>query len=54
MKEDDMRAVGRMIAAVILEPESEDVKVRVRGEVAALTAKFPMYPGRLREKHAEA
>jgi glycine hydroxymethyltransferase len=54
MKEDDMRAVGGMIAAVILEPESEDVKVRVRGEVAELTARFPMYPGRLKEKHAEA
>jgi glycine hydroxymethyltransferase len=48
MKEDDMRAIGGMIAAIIHEPESEDVKARVKLEVAELTAKFPMYPGRLK------
>ena len=48
MKEDDMRAIGAMIAAVINEPESEQVKERVRREVSELTARFPMYPGRLR------
>jgi glycine hydroxymethyltransferase len=54
LKEDDMRAIGRMIASVISEPESEEVKQRVRRDVAELTAKFPMYPGRLRKKQAEA
>lgn len=43
MKEADMQAVGRMIAEVIREPESEMVKDQVRKEVAELTAKFPMY-----------
>ena len=38
------------IAAVIREPESESVRDRVRKEVAEVTAKFPMYPGRLKEK----
>lgn len=48
MIEDDMRAIGGMIAALIHEPDSEDVKTKVRGQVAELTAKFPMYPGRMK------
>ena len=54
MKEDEMRAIGGMIAALIHEPESEEVKTRVRREVAELTTKFPMYPGRLKEKRTDA
>jgi len=54
MKEDDMRAIGGMIAALIHEPESEEVKTRVRREGAELTAKFPMYPGRLNEPRTDA
>ncbi|MDM7922876.1 MAG: serine hydroxymethyltransferase, partial [Pyrinomonadaceae bacterium] len=46
MKEDDMRKIGELIAAVVHEPESEDVKTRVRSEVLDLTAKFPMYSAR--------
>ncbi len=52
MKEDEMRAIGGMIAAIINEPASEDVKKRVRGEVAELTARFPMYSGRLKDVNA--
>ncbi|HMU34421.1 MAG TPA: serine hydroxymethyltransferase [Pyrinomonadaceae bacterium] len=48
MKEDDMRAVGGMIAALIHEPDSDEVKTKVRGQVAELTAKFPMYPARVK------
>ena len=48
MKEDDMRAIGRMISSVIHEPESEDVKARVLREVLELTERFPMYQGRLK------
>jgi glycine hydroxymethyltransferase len=48
MLEDDMRAIGKMIAAVIREPDSEEVKTKVRSEVAELTARFPMYPNRLK------
>lgn len=47
MQEAEMNAIGEMIAAVIREPESEDVKTRVRRDVAELTARFPMYPVRL-------
>jgi len=54
MKEPEMKKIGEMIAAVILEPESEDVKNRVRADVAEVTARFPMYPGRLKEKRNEA
>jgi len=48
MKEDDMRAIGGMIAALIHEPDSDEVKTKVRGQVAELTAKFPMYVGRIK------
>jgi glycine hydroxymethyltransferase len=48
MKEDEMRAIGGMIAAVIKEPGSDEVKVKVRREVAELTARFPLYPLRYR------
>jgi glycine hydroxymethyltransferase len=54
MREDDMSAIGAMIAAIIHEPESEDVKTRVRREVAELTAKFPMYPSRLKDRQSDA
>jgi glycine hydroxymethyltransferase len=43
MKEDEMRAIGGMIASVIFEPESDDVKARVRRDVLELTGRFPMY-----------
>jgi glycine hydroxymethyltransferase len=52
MKEAEMKKIGEMIAAVIQEPESESVKDRVRKEVADIASKFPMYPGRLKEKVA--
>lgn len=45
MNEEDMRAIGNMIAAIIHDPESEDVKTNVRREVAELTARYPMYNG---------
>lgn len=54
MKQDEMHAIGAMIAAVIHDPESESVKDTVRRQVAELTERFPMYPGRLRRKEAGA
>lgn len=54
MKEAEMREIGAMIAAVIHEPESEEVKARVRREVAELTERFPMYPTRLKEPRTGA
>ncbi len=54
MKEAEMKLIGEMIAAVIYEPESEEVKTRVKRGVAELTAKFPMYPNRLKEKQSSS
>src|ERR1035437_6080114 len=54
MKEDEMRVIGEMIASVILEPESENVKTRVRHDVAELTSRFPMYPSRMKQKQTDA
>lgn len=46
MKETEMELIGKMIAAVIAEPESEAVKAKVKRELAEITARFPMYPRR--------
>ena len=54
MKEPEMKAIGEMIASVIREPESEEVKRSVRQQVAEITARFPMYPTRLKEKSSIA
>jgi glycine hydroxymethyltransferase len=48
MKEPEMREIGRLIAEVIHAPESEEVRNKVKREVADLTARFPLYPKRLR------
>jgi glycine/serine hydroxymethyltransferase len=48
MKEAEMRQIGRLIAEVIHAPESEDVRNKVKRDVADLTAKFPLYPRRLK------
>jgi glycine hydroxymethyltransferase len=54
MKETEMQRIGKMIAAVIHEPESEEVRNKIRQEVAELTAQFPLYPNRLKAKQEEA
>ena len=54
MKEPEMAKIGGMIASIIREPESEEVKAKVRADVAEITSKFPMYPNRLKEKRSEA
>ncbi len=43
MKEAEMRQIGQLIASIIREPESENVKTQVKNDVAELTAKFPLY-----------
>src|SRR5688572_25283426 len=50
MKEAEMKLIGDMIASVIREPESDEVKARVKQGVAEITSRFPMYPSRLKEK----
>ncbi len=54
MKEDEMRQIAKLIASVIREPESEEVKSNVKREVAELTAKFPLYAHRLNDEKTEA
>jgi glycine hydroxymethyltransferase len=54
MKEAEMQQIGAMIASIIREPESEEVKTQVKKGVAELTAKFPMYPNRLKEMKSES
>lgn len=54
MNEGEMRQIGEMIASVIREPESQEVKANVRRGVAEITARFPMYPSRLKIKQGEA
>ncbi len=53
MKEAEMRQIGDMIASVIWDPESEEVKSRVRGEVREVASRFPMYPGRFKPESDE-
>ena len=48
MKEPEMREIGRLIAEVIHAPESEEVRHKVILGVAELTAKFPLYPNRMK------
>jgi len=50
MKEPEMREIGRMIAAVVREPDSNEVRKDVKRSVAELTAKFPLYAKRLKRE----
>jgi glycine hydroxymethyltransferase len=43
MKEDEMRSIGKMIASMIREPNSEAVQTQVKQDVADLTARFSLY-----------
>jgi glycine hydroxymethyltransferase len=54
MLETEMETIGKMIAAVIREPNSDEVKAKVKQEVAELTQKFPMYQNRLKGKATTA
>ena len=49
MKEAEMKQIGQLIASIIREPESEEVKTQVKTDVAELTAKFPLYAHRVHE-----
>jgi glycine hydroxymethyltransferase len=49
MGEEEMRQVARLISEVIHEPQSEEVRGRVKREVAELTARFPLYARRLKK-----
>jgi glycine hydroxymethyltransferase len=53
MKEPEMREIGGLIAAVVHEPESDDVRGKVQRRVAELTSKFPLYAKRLKRPATE-
>ncbi|HEX8148320.1 MAG TPA: serine hydroxymethyltransferase [Pyrinomonadaceae bacterium] len=50
MGEEEMRQVARLIAAVLHEPESDEVRARVSESVKELAARFPLYARR--QRHA--
>ncbi|HEX8071499.1 MAG TPA: serine hydroxymethyltransferase [Pyrinomonadaceae bacterium] len=50
MGEDEMRTVARLIAEVLHDPQSEDVRAKVTREVHELAARFPLYPKRLKQR----
>ena len=53
MKEPEMQEIGRMIAAIVREPQSAEVREEVKRSVAELTAKFPLYEKRMKERATE-
>jgi glycine hydroxymethyltransferase len=53
MKEAEMREIGRLIAEIVHAPESEEVRTKVQRGVAELTAKFPLYAKRLKQRITE-
>jgi glycine hydroxymethyltransferase len=53
MKEPEMQEIGRMIAAIVREPQSDEVREQVKRSVAELTAKFPLYAKRMKERATE-
>src|ERR687883_1905273 len=50
MGEDEMRTIGRLIAEVLHDPQSEEVRRKVQLDVAALTSRFPLYPKRYKQR----
>jgi glycine hydroxymethyltransferase len=54
MKEAEMREIGRLIAEVIRDHESESVRRKVHGGVMELAQRFPLYARRLKGQVSEA
>ena len=50
MKEAEMQEIGRLIASIVREPESDEVRNNVKRGVGELTAKFPLYAKRLKRR----
>ncbi|HEY9283252.1 MAG TPA: serine hydroxymethyltransferase [Pyrinomonadaceae bacterium] len=48
MGEDEMRVVARLISEIIHAPQSDEVRRQVKLDVAELSARFPLYPKRLK------
>jgi glycine hydroxymethyltransferase len=54
MKEPEMQEIGRLIAAIVQEPESDSVRKQVIAGVSELAAKFPLYAKRLKKSSGGA
>ena len=50
MKEAEMREIGRLIAEIVREPESEPTRRKVQLGVRELAERFPLYAKRLKRK----
>src|ERR687893_2307909 len=48
MGEEEMRTVARLISEIIHAPQSDEVRRKVKLEVAELSSRFPLYPRRLK------
>jgi glycine hydroxymethyltransferase len=48
MKEAEMGVIAELLDRVLADLGSSSVEARVRGEVQELTARFPLYPDRVR------
>src|SRR2546423_655803 len=53
MNQHERLGLDRMIAAIVHEPESEEVRNNVKRSVVELTAKFPLYQKRLKSRASE-
>jgi glycine hydroxymethyltransferase len=50
MNESEMGEIATLIAAVLHDPQSEDVRGQVRRAVSELAARFPLYSNRLQQR----
>jgi glycine/serine hydroxymethyltransferase len=48
MREAEMRRIAELIDRVLSGPGASSVQAQVRGEVQELTARFPLYPDRIK------
>jgi len=53
MKEAEMREIGRLIAEIVREPESEPTRHKVQLGVRKLADRFPLYAKRLKREQVE-
>jgi len=53
MKEAEMKQIAGMIAAIVNDADSEEVRTRVKRDVKEMTARFPMYPKRYKAGKTE-
>src|ERR1041384_6181147 len=50
MGEDELRTVARLIAEVLHDPQSEEVRNKIKQQVHELAARFPLYAQRLKRR----